>query len=351
MIIEEDDFLQHFGVKGMQWGVRKDSSSAPTGRQAKKLAKADKKWQKNIYTMKGAVKVHNATAERMNRDLPAFNERARTKYPNSDIINKPNHKDTKAYLKEYGDLVVKNTAEAIKEVHGSSPSGKLVASLDMSGGSRKIVVKEQAVSHAALEPNEYIFELEIGDDGLISSSRLVNEGMAMSGIEQDEFLEHYGVKGMQWGVRNEKRLQRATRVADGTASKKDKAGFYLTDTSAASIRRNSGLKGAATVRAAELSGRKDRINAGKATMRDYVALKGGDRLHISGKMPKERAEKLAKEKPATLRQQQKARKEMFKNGQMSKEQYQQETHDFGMTMLKAGVLTGGIGVYFKNKNG
>lgn len=36
------------------------------------------------------------------------------------------------------------------------------------------------------------------------------------GITADEFLEHYGVKGMQWGVRNKKE-----RAADKTLRKKN----------------------------------------------------------------------------------------------------------------------------------
>src|SRR4051812_16545319 len=39
----DDEFLEHHGVKGMHWGVRRNN----TKRSTKKLAKADKKWEKN----------------------------------------------------------------------------------------------------------------------------------------------------------------------------------------------------------------------------------------------------------------------------------------------------------------
>jgi len=42
----------------------------------------------------------------------------------------------------------------------------------------------------------------------------------------EEFLEHYGKKGMKWGTRQtakiQKRLDRTSRIAEGTASGKDK---------------------------------------------------------------------------------------------------------------------------------
>lgn len=98
----------------------------------------------------------------------------------------------------------------------------------------------------------------------------------------EDFLEHYGVKGMKWGVRRDRRLSRARRVARGTASKKDKTIFALTDTSAKSIKKNDGLAGAARVRANELARRKKRINEGRATVKDLIALNGGDRLLITG---------------------------------------------------------------------
>ncbi len=35
MIIEEDIYLEHFGIKGMQWGVRKSKTSSSKGTKGK----------------------------------------------------------------------------------------------------------------------------------------------------------------------------------------------------------------------------------------------------------------------------------------------------------------------------
>ncbi len=96
-------------------------------------------------------------------------------------------------------------------------------------------------------------------------------------------LIHYGKKGMKWGVRNEKRLQRAVRVGSGTATRKERVAFSQVDTSSLSVIRNKSLEGAAQSRARELQGRKDRIQKGEATVKDFLALHGGDRLLITGK--------------------------------------------------------------------
>ncbi len=102
-------------------------------------------------------------------------------------------------------------------------------------------------------------------------------------VDEKAYLEHYGKKGMQWGKRNQRRLDTAKRVASGVATKGEKRAFYLTDTSRSSVKRNKGIEGAAASRARELQGRKDRIKKGEATVRDLLALKGGDKLWITGK--------------------------------------------------------------------
>lgn len=97
-------------------------------------------------------------------------------------------------------------------------------------------------------------------------------------------LEHHGTKGMKWGVRREGRLALNQRVATGTGSKSDQVRVALTQVSSHSVKKSGGLQPAAANKVKELEARKARIQKGEATVRDFLALHGGDRLHeTSGK--------------------------------------------------------------------
>ena len=99
-----------------------------------------------------------------------------------------------------------------------------------------------------------------------------------------EELSHHGIKGMKWGVRREGRLELNRRVASGSGSKIDKLRVAATQVSADSVRRSGGLEKAAANKVKELEDRKARIERGQASVGDYLALHGGDRLHeTSGK--------------------------------------------------------------------
>lgn len=100
----------------------------------KKDAKADTKWQKNIYSVHGAIAVHNRTADRLNSGALAELNSKHT----SPIKVGPRgemdmtHPATRKYVHDYQQLVAHHTAQAIKDVHGKSPSGKFEAKLDTS---------------------------------------------------------------------------------------------------------------------------------------------------------------------------------------------------------------------------
>lgn len=97
-------------------------------------------------------------------------------------------------------------------------------------------------------------------------------------------LQHYGVPGMKWGKRREGRIQLNQRVASGKGSTLDKFRVQQTQVSPNSIRKSGNLQKAAGNKVKELKARKARIQKGKATIRDVLALHGGDRLHeTSGK--------------------------------------------------------------------
>lgn len=188
-----DNFLAHYGVPGMKWGVRNDGTPH-TKRSAKKEAKADAKWEKSIYTVQGAMKVHNAMAEHVNSRLGTLND----KYT-SEALKNP---DTmKAYESEYMQLMNDGYSKAVTSVHGSSPSGKKQAVLSEDGD--RIVIRDASVKHAEFDGEEPDLLILLKRD---SAGRVIGMNEAQLAMSQDDlaevfYLEHYGVPGMRWGHR------------------------------------------------------------------------------------------------------------------------------------------------------
>jgi len=87
--------------------------------------------------------------------------------------------------------------------------------------------------------------------------------------EVEEFLAHYGVKGMKWGVRKQNQLDNYTRVADGKASVTQRLNVYAS-MSLLEIAVAGGGKKAAANRAAGLAAQKARIESGKSTVFDKM---------------------------------------------------------------------------------
>jgi hypothetical protein len=202
-----DDILEHHGVKGMKWGVRRASESGgssgghsgPSKREVKKVAKLDKKWQKNIYTTKGATAVHNEMARSVNAKMDAFN--AKPKWKNVDLSK--DNKLTQDYISAFNQLTERETAKAIEKVHGKSPSGKFVATYVNGPNGQEIVIKDAGVKHAAVdEMVELRFELEVSGGKIVGLKQVpVDFKQSDEDYPAEDVLIHYGIKGMRWGVR------------------------------------------------------------------------------------------------------------------------------------------------------
>lgn len=216
-------FLQHHGVKGQKWGIRNVRPKAFLGSIGKhnRGARADKKWQKNIYKFKSAVAIHNNVAIRMNNGgLAKLN--ADPRWKNKQLVDDFGQYSTpagRAYLKAYEKLNEDYTRQAVKEVHGTSPSGSYKAVLDTSNKAQwRIKVVHTNVQHADLGPLDLDMEVDHDAKGMIIGVHEIQTTATHSDIFVDEFLEHHGVKGMKWGIRHKppsiKRSGDSRRVSD-----------------------------------------------------------------------------------------------------------------------------------------
>lgn len=181
-----DDVLAHYGVKGMKWGVIREQASSGNRRAQKTLQKADRKWQKELHSTAGFIKVNNAIADKMNGPNGLIaKHNSDSRWSGKDLNDPKNSKIADQYYNTFAEVQRKTFESTVKELYGESPSGKYTVSVDRDSGA----VNVQSVD-----------EIKHDVDGDILVFKFSKNKLGMFESLEEDVLAHYGVKGMKWGV-------------------------------------------------------------------------------------------------------------------------------------------------------
>lgn len=190
-----DEVLAHFGVRGMKWGVRKESSTSGSPSSSQQ-PKADYNWGKKANSYKIRKQVYNASAVRMTKvELPRLN--SRPEFKGADF-----RKDSplrRTYLNQAVTVFNRVLNEESTRLLGPSPSGKyelhFTQGLDNQYPQAEIT---QVVKHSV---NDVQINLIWSPDGHLIGCEAVDSGMTQADSVIDDVITHFGVRGMKWGVR------------------------------------------------------------------------------------------------------------------------------------------------------
>lgn len=122
-----EDYISHYGVKGMRWGVRKSRAEITTTESVNmpNASKKDKKWAESKAVLRNTQKINFLVNRMAIEDLEGIN----AKYAKADLGYDWDKKqyltaDGKKYIKEIETTLNKHAAVAVDSmIGGRSPSG------------------------------------------------------------------------------------------------------------------------------------------------------------------------------------------------------------------------------------
>lgn len=196
-----DDILEHFGIKGMRWGVRKGSDQGPD----KKIRKLDAKFEKlaNKPDIHMRLWAHSVVTLKKSGDLNKIN-------------NKPQYQAAKWRLK-FG--VAK---KELQEKYEDEIAGKLLQHLKKNAseivnrsGTRQLNIEVAHKKAKVLRASTAVWRIttqeikQAAEGDLViriirdEVGRIIDMIPEIDKLEQssmdDDVLAHFGIKGMKWG--------------------------------------------------------------------------------------------------------------------------------------------------------
>lgn len=223
---EED--LEHFGVKGMKWGVRKavETSGLSRHKQGKEY-----KYAKKASSFGMKVALYNTACDKINDGLDGLNEKYKDKKISVGKDKDSWDDDTKSYMKDYEDLFRSSMDESAAE-YGASKYGTLRVAYTGKGSTDPFgfeVVPNDEVKHADDIADEdatvkpMFFEFVIRNGKILRTKAPVVSPDTL--MHSDDYIEHFGVKGMKWGVRRSEKhaAQKQAERDDWESMKKSRS--------------------------------------------------------------------------------------------------------------------------------
>ena len=285
--VDEVDYFEHNGVKGMKWGIRKKRDGFVDGRKTtmnrrdqksgnlnqrilnlapntnKAGSRAFKRQEKSNAV---AHKVHDKTLKAASRPIKKEIKTLNLKYKGKDL-SKPSKERDKYYseitsavnrqLQAASHLKTKSglrmdfkfdaktasypTANVVTAERGQNKKAAIDAAKQTRSSAKNNLRTEKeriknSVSHEDTTESNYTrkVNLEWDSDGLLvdidfdipDDSELAHEFVmqAVSGVDfelidiSDSALEHYGVKGMKWGLRKRSKNRVSSSGSESTRS-------------------------------------------------------------------------------------------------------------------------------------
>ena len=235
-----EHILEHFGVKGMRWGVRKSEGGGGASKQRGKIRRAATK--ANVALDAGAKIIRegekkliflpeknraDAASKTQTRMLGAAAKVNRSaEFKGKDIKNNPELK------RQYFDRLTEEAKTIYAEelnISRTEAWGEFLGVDTRSATNQmRINAAVDKIRHAEEDTETLLVMNFITDDlGHVVDISVPDEYLKHELFVDNEYtLVHYGVKGMKWGVRRAEKHRetaaRSQRIADGTATRKDK---------------------------------------------------------------------------------------------------------------------------------